>query len=238
MEMISKFIRFSILAVLAAVLVMTFTDPASMISPGKLSPGHVGLAENCFACHQLFRGVTPEKCESCHKIGGEGLITTKDAAPRDNRRLTPFHHALIQKNCSACHVDHEGMKVYGAMIGFSHNLLQPNVGERCGSCHQKPEDSLHQKVIGECSSCHAQKKWKPATFDHSKAFELDSNHNVACVTCHKDNDFKKYTCYGCHEHSRNGIAAIHRKEGVSNFDNCVACHRSAREEHEKGDDEI
>jgi len=207
-----------------------------MISPGRLSRGHAALEAECFACHRPFGGVSSEKCLSCHKIGKDGRIVTKGAAPLETRRRTPFHHVLATGECVACHSDHEGVRAYRGAVAFSHEALQPNVRETCGSCHERPRDSVHQSIAGQCRGCHDRDKWKPAKFDHSKFFELDSRHNVACAICHQDKDFKKYTCYGCHEHSRDAMAAIHRREGVTNLENCVACHRSPRGEDERGDD--
>ena len=47
------------------------------------------------------------------------------------------------------------------------------------------------------------------------------------MTCHTGNDYSRYTCYGCHEHTPAKIRAEHQEEGISNFTNCVECHRSA-----------
>jgi len=58
---------------------------------------------------------------------------------------------------------------------------------------------------------------------------LDRDHNATCATCHVNNDYKRYTCYGCHEHQPDKIRRKHVKEGIPEFDNCVKCHRSASE---------
>jgi hypothetical protein len=76
--------------------------------------------------------------------------------------------------------------------------------------------------------------WTPATFAHEKHFLLDRDHNVPCATCHLGNVFSRYTCYGCHEHTVSNIERKHRKEGITDFKNCVTCHRSASEEPEHG----
>jgi hypothetical protein len=99
-------------------------------------------------------------------------------------------------------------------------LLRSTVREQCQTCQRAPSDRLQGKITGNCSQCHAQSAWKPASFDHDKSFVLDQDHNVACTTCHLNNDYSRYTCYGCHEHT------------VQN--NCVRCHRSA--DGEGGDD--
>src|SRR3546814_3316281 len=76
-----------------------------------------------------------------------------------------------------------------------------------------------------CSSdfatCHQPGHWKPATFDHSRYFLLDRDHNTACTTCHLNNNYKQYTCYGCHEHQPTKIITKHREEGITNIENCV-----------------
>ncbi|WP_155942417.1 hypothetical protein [Rhodomicrobium vannielii] len=59
--------------------------------------------------------------------------------------------------------------------------------------------------------------------------ERHGNHNPACVTCHAKNDYKRYTCYGCHEHRPDDMRAKHLHEGIRDFENCVRCHRSGRE---------
>jgi hypothetical protein len=87
-------------------------------------------------------------------------------------------------------------------------------------------------LTGGCAQCHQTQAWKPATFDHDKHFLLDENHNVSCVTCHAANDYSKYTCYGCHEHTPENVLREHREEGIRNLDNCVRCHRSAQGEGE------
>jgi hypothetical protein len=233
----SKALLSGLVLFLAAVVGLAILRPQFMVSPGRLSQAHAALEENCFACHQPFSGAASEKCLFCHKIAKDGRIATKGAAPRDAGRRTPFHQALMTKDCVACHSDHEGMKAYRSAIAFSHDALQPGVREACANCHGKPSDGIHQGVAGQCRDCHSQEKWKPAKFDHSRFFELDSRHNVTCTTCHPDKDFKKYTCFGCHEHSRDAVLRSHRRQGLRNFDDCVSCHRSSREEKEERNDD-
>ena len=83
------------------------------------------------------------------------------------------------------------------------------------------------------TACHKTEAWKPATFDHNKYFALDRDHEATCETCHKNNDYSRYTCYGCHEHSQAKIRAKHVEEGIQNFENCVECHRDPGVEPDK-----
>ena len=94
---------------------------------------------------------------------------------------------------------------------------------------------LHRQLKGQCAHCHSQQQWKPATLDHDKLLVLDRDHKTECVTCHTNDDYSRYTCYGCHEHQPGKIRSKHLKEGIANFENCVECHRSADEEPRKKD---
>ena len=38
-------------------------------------------------------------------------------------------------------------------------------------------------------------------------------------------DYRTYTCYGCHEHSRSKIREKHVEEGITDYENCIECHR-------------
>jgi hypothetical protein len=148
---------------------------------------------------------------------------------------TPFHQKLTSDDCVACHSDHAGVKRFRPTGHFNHRLLQKAMRDECQSCHKSPKDSLHQQITGNCSQCHSQEKWTPATFDHDKYFELDRDHNDRCVTRHVRNDYSAYTCYGCHEHSQENIRRKHIKEGIRDYDNCVECHRNADEHDIRGE---
>jgi len=161
--------------------------------------------------HALLRTEVQQRCEGCH------------AAPTDN-----VHRDLSAANCSQCH-EAERWKP----ATFDHALLAKAVQTQCESCHKAPTDKLHRQLRGQCGQCHSQQQWKPATLDHDKLFVLDRDHQTECVTCHTNDDYSSYTCYGCHEHQPGKIRSKHLKEGIPNFENCVECHRSADEEPAK-----
>ncbi|TLU54488.1 MAG: hypothetical protein FDX18_11255, partial [Chlorobium sp.] len=115
---------------------------------------------------------------------------------------------------------------------FDHSKLTAASAKQCISCHKtaQPNDELHRLSKANCSTCHNTTKWKPATFDHSKYFRLDGDHKASCKTCHTDPaNYKKYTCYNCHEHSESRMASKHREEGIYNYQNCIKCHRDGSE---------
>lgn len=220
-----------VVTALLAILALVFIYPEPMIAPGKLIDAHATLSSDCFSCHQPLLGSSADRCTVCHEPGRIGLFTTR-GIPITGKPVG-FHQELIDQNCMACHTDHLGAAAKRAQRSFSHELLKPQVRAACSSCHTKPDDRLHARIDGNCSSCHSPKAWTPAQFDHDRYFRLDRHHDVACNTCHVDHDYSQYSCYGCHEHTRSGVRAEHLEEGLRDFDRCVECHRSA-DKPEKG----
>jgi hypothetical protein len=218
---------------LVATFVMVFALPAQMLSPGAVLKGHETLAKDCFACHTPLLGSRSQKCVACHQVDQIGLVTTQGVPLVATKG--DFHQELSEQTCTACHGEHQGAGLDGAMKAFSHDLLPRQLSTQCGSCHTTPEDSLHRNLDGNCQQCHGTEAWTPAILDHATFFELDMDHDATCATCHVDNTFNQYTCYGCHEHTVRGIRAEHVEEGIRDFDDCVDCHRSADEPDEHHD---
>lgn len=228
-----------LLALIAANLVgllsLVFIYPHLMVSPGPVIAAHAELNQDCFACHTAWRGATPERCIACHALPDIGVRTRNGLPLAQHERKTPFHQQLIEPNCMACHSDHTPAKLTRrSHKPFSHALLRPETRTRCATCHIAPPDNFHRQIKGNCGQCHQSDKWKPATFDHSRYFVLDDDHNVGCASCHTDHDYSRYTCYGCHEHRPAKIRAEHLEEGIRDFENCVECHRSADDEPRRG----
>ena len=216
---------------LAAIISLSFVRPHEMVSPGNLIPEHSALQNDCFACHTPFRGASAERCTTCHAVADIGLRTTKGAKIAQDRQSTPFHQALTEANCMACHSDHPRPRLTQASpVRFDHALLKADARTKCQSCHVPPRDDLHRSPALVCATCHQPSGWKPATFDHSRYFALDRDHNTACTTCHTGGNYKTYTCYGCHEHQQAQVLAEHREEGITNVENCARCHTSAHGE--------
>jgi hypothetical protein len=230
----SRILKLVLAANLIVIAILAFVYPNLMVGPGKLIPGHKQLETDCFACHAPLRGASSDRCISCHKPAEIGRLTTTGQPVLKPLTSTPFHQKLTTQDCVACHSDHAGVKRFRQQGRFNHALLQKATLDQCQSCHKSPADSLHRQISGNCSQCHNQNKWIPATFDHNKYFELDRDHNASCVTCHAGNDYSRYTCYGCHEHSQASIRRKHIEEGIRDYDNCVECHRNADEHDIRG----
>ncbi len=218
-------------AVLAVILYLSIVRPHEIVSPGNLIPAHSKLQGDCFACHAPFQGASAQRCTTCHLVADIGLRTTKGVAIPSAKRSRGFHQALAEPDCMACHSDHPRPSLAKARaVKFDHGQLKPESRAKCQTCHLPPRDNLHAGQTSACSTCHLPSAWKPATFDHGRYFALDGDHNAACTTCHVGGNYKRYTCYGCHEHREARIIAEHREEGITRIDNCVRCHRSAHGE--------
>ncbi len=213
----------------------------------ELLPGgfkHTLLSEtivnNCVTCHQKptdkLHSQLNTSCKSCHntegwKSGAKFNHNMLSASDKDNcvschQKPADKLHKQLSASCVSCHST-EGWK---SNVTFNHDMLTVSDKNNCASCHDKPKDSFHGSLKDNCDKCHSTEKWVPATFDHARYFILDRDHNASCNTCHKNNNYETYTCYGCHEHTVSNILSEHNEEGIYNINNCVACHRSADEE--------
>ncbi len=180
--------------------------------------------QKCTSCHTDHKGLKPEMSLSSfnHEMLPTTMISNCNSChgqPADN-----LHKQLTTK-CNNCH----NTKDWKSSVTFNHDMIQGDSKNNCASCHKKPDDSFHQQVKDNCDKCHSTSLWKPSTFDHSTYFLLDGDHNAKCNTCHTNNNFSAFTCYGCHEHSESKIMEEHNEHGIYNFTNCASCHRSGNE---------
>ncbi|MBL7809610.1 MAG: hypothetical protein JNN28_17450 [Saprospiraceae bacterium] len=186
--------------------------------------------QSCVACHSEHQGLDPESMALGfqHSMLPETVINNCiDCHAKPTDKL----HQQVSVSCKSCH-NTEGWKLSAK---FDHNMLVAADKSNCAQCHEKPIDALHGSTKENCDKCHSTNQWKPATFDHDAYFVLDSEHNVACAICHKNNNYAQYTCYGCHEHTASNIRSEHIEEGIYNFNNCVSCHKSADEDDVKSE---
>ena len=222
-----------LIATIAALIViagLVWFRPAAMLSPGPMMAGHAAIAGDCRSCHSPLRGSTPERCLACHALADIGLHNSAGVPIAHDRPRVAFHQQLANADCRSCHSEHRGALTPESMPRFAHAQLLPAVQAQCDSCHLKPDGGLHRSISGNCQQCHTSSAWKPADFEHDKLFLLSPPHDASCTTCHVDGEFRRFTCYGCHEHKPAEIAARHRREGIADVTNCVRCHRSAEDE--------
>lgn len=184
-----------------------------------LTGAHIKTA--CASCHgnHFYKG-TPKTCVDCHADPKEHLgqfgtdcaachstDTWKGATFDHSKTAFPLNGAHVKVVCTKCHV----------------NNVYKGTPKACVSCHVDP----HKGQFGNnCNTCHSTSRWTGAVFKHNY-FPMNhgSRGNSPCTTCHTNsNNYKSYTCYGCHAHTPAGIAATHRGEVSGNLDNCLRCH--------------
>jgi hypothetical protein len=193
---------------------------------------HASLkTQQCAECHAEHKGIVPD---SSYKGFKHELLDAKTINNCSSCHDNPADslHTQFTAECSKCHTT-EGWK---SSALFNHELVVTTDKNLCGSCHKQPQDSFHGALKNECSKCHTTTQWKPTTFDHSAYFVLDEEHNTDCKTCHQNNDYSKYTCYGCHEHTQNNILREHDEEGIADLNDCARCHKSADEDDIRRED--
>lgn len=183
--------------------------------------------QKCNSCHTDHQGIFPEKTVNSfkHELLSLAIINNCNSC---HSKPDNILHKQVTSNCNSCHQT-TGWK---SSILFNHDLLLNK--NNCVTCHQKPSDNYHNSIKDNCSNCHSTSKWIPSTFNHSAFFVLDQNHSTTCITCHTDNNFSSFTCYGCHQHTKSNIVAEHNEEGIYNIDNCASCHKSGNEHDLKG----
>ena len=208
------------------------------------------LAEPDSVTALLHKELADSECIACH---------TEHALPGKGSLLARMDHGSLlekrRKNCVACHdpdiPDDLLHKEAGQGCGECHDTMRWEAAEfdhdrwlradagrsgSCTACHKpdRPDDTLHREAKNACSDCHVTTAWKPADFDHEQWFRFDRSHPADCNSCHNNpRDYRQYSCYGCHEHSKRSVAAEHREEGIREFSNCVECHRSSNEDEAK-----
>ncbi|HPF50538.1 MAG TPA: cytochrome c3 family protein [Draconibacterium sp.] len=227
----------------------------AQISPGDLTQAHANLEglTNCTKCHVLGEKETTSKCLACHTeikslidqnkgyhaseevkgkrcaechgehFGRDFKIVRFDEDKFDHN-LAGFKlegkHATLK--CNDCHKPDLIVKQV-SQKKEAHTFL--GMGTECLSCHV----DVHQNTLSKnCTSCHNQNAFKPATgFDHSKTdFKLIGKHQqVDCAKCHiktvkNGKEFQEFAgvafvnCTSCHED-------VHQNK----FGNdCTKCH--------------
>lgn len=85
-------------------------------NPGPLARGHLGLANECRACHEVpFVQVRDQACASCHSSIREHVPKVQLAGA--------VAFALDETRCAECHRDHKG------------RAMAPRSQQLCADCH-------------------------------------------------------------------------------------------------------
>ena len=191
---------------------------------------------SCRECHLnlVFEG-TPTDCEVCHW----------------QRRQDDRYSLRLGTRCSDCHTPQSWKKVDPALwshetdVGYAlegtHRTLdceachgtggftpQPT---DCYACHEpdyRGADDPNHIQAGfptSCPSCHDQRAWENASFDHT-GFTLQGQHaSASCVECHKNGVYQGTSteCASCHLDDYNGTSDPNHKASGFPTD-CEQCH--------------
>jgi hypothetical protein len=196
------------------------------------------LSVDCASCHTAGYTGTPTDCAACH---------TTDY----NQTSNPNHVALgLSTNCASCHTtnpdwnpaefdvhnDYYLLEGAHALIAMEcvlcHNGDYNNTPNTCVGCHLTDYNSTtdpNHSAEGyptDCTICHGQSAWVPATFDHNLTdFPLTRAHlSVDCASCHSAGYTGTPTdCAACHTSDYNqSTNPNHSSLGLST--DCVSCH--------------
>jgi len=204
---------------------------------------------DCASCHRLeppfeFAG-TPTDCVVCHGI--------------DYQETTRPNHIQVDfsTNCRVCHGTRTWTEAHleGGPL-FDHSAFFPLVDAHaiasCEACHQTgqfsntPNDcfSCHQADFEgttrpdhlaagfptACETCHTERQWEGATFDHDALFRLIGAHRTAsCESCHQNGQYQgtPRDCASCHQADYNATAdPNHRAVGFPTT--CKSCHGTSQ----------
>lgn len=142
---------------------------------------------NCNACHSLndvHNGRNGTQCENCHSP--RNWIEPKFEHDRETDFPLRGRHKEVV--CEACH---------------KKPVAEAKPKKDCYSCHKN--DDQHRGRYGKkCDSCHTERAWKRARFDHAKntKFSLKGKHSkLTCSACHRghlDKENLSTECHNCH----------------------------------------
>ncbi|MEW6510543.1 MAG: hypothetical protein AB1428_06230 [Bacteroidota bacterium] len=188
--------------------------------------------ETCANCHaDPHNGRFKKPCESCHTTNGwhEGAAKNFDHAT--TRFPLKGQHAAVR--CDACH-----RPLRPAAGGKLVQTFAIAKFQKCTDCHEDAHrgEFARRSDKGACESCHTEKGFAPAKFEHATArFMLKGKHETTgCKKCHGESttgargarvppDFrvKKFReCAQCHDDAHGGQFARRQDKG-----GCESCHR-------------
>lgn len=226
------------------------------VAPGPLNEGHAAYdnPDGCPKCHEQGKGVTNQKCLSCH-----GAVQHKGG----------LHTTFGGKACITCHTEHKGRafniidwKAVGGRDTIKHDqtgfsLANHHAQVACAKCHIKRLRTGRVSYLGlskDCQSCHANvhgftrpelsqkceichqpgqslggqmlRNWQSQHAQYSK-LKLDGKHlNQSCVNCHKGGKM------GGHGTPRSCAECHVPSHPIANAThNCEGCHAQSASFH-------
>lgn len=185
-----------------------------------------GTSKTCVSCHaepQIHKGRFGAGCAQCHSTSTWIGAATKFDHNLAAFKLTGKHQTVA---CASCHV----------------NNIFHGTPKTCASCHAEPPGHKERFSSGrfgsDCAQCHSTSMWRGALVKHT--FPLDHHHKhmtMDCATCHTTaNNYRTYTCYGCHAHEPAKMERKHARLNIANLEQCARCHPTGREHKRSKED--
>ncbi len=168
---------------------------SAQLSPGKLSGAHAAIDSNrdCLQCHTTGKGVTPERCLSCHGLLGERIEAGAG-----------LHARSDYQRCETCHIEHHGREFELIWWGKTGMKRPPGGRQMEHFDHDDTGYPLSGPHRVECRECHqASRIAEPARL-LAAGKDLDRTFlglGTECAACHADphrGQMAPRTCDTCH----------------------------------------
>lgn len=215
---------------------------ADLVSVAFQNFDHYALTGYSLTGHVKNYDGTEFSCSSCHFKSGD-IVESLDCASchaNEDHDATARHVEEYGSRCVECHDGVDRM-----MVEFDHDPYLPLQGGHqdiacgachgetypggldagCKTCHEDPE--VHAGEFGlDCIRCHTDAAWTPAEL-RIHVFELNHGDETGedCTACHTGT-YAVYTCDSCHEPEE--MQTAHPLVGLSEIQNCIACHPTGR----------
>jgi len=197
--------------------------------------GHANVG--CITCHETtYKGTTTD-CYQCHKQEYKEAIDPPHELFGFPTTCENCHTVFTWERSTFNHIQESGFELVGAhqsalCLSCHVNNQLTGLPRDCIGCHEvdynsatDPDHAANQ-LSTDCSVCHNQNAWEPATFDHATtAFPLTGAHvSLNCIECHSEGyQNTPIDCWSCHESDYTEVEDPNHVQ--NNFDqNCLLCH--------------
>jgi nitrate/TMAO reductase-like tetraheme cytochrome c subunit len=195
---------------------------------------------NCGGCHsEMFAG-TPQLCFGCHEHDYNSVSVPSHITLGFPTDCEACHNEVAWSGATFDHVQASGYELIGIHSTLScvdcHANNRFDLPRECIGCHQNDYDAVtdpNHVAAGfpeDCTQCHNQNGWSPATFDHNvTSFPLTGQHlSIDCSGCHVNGQFTgtPSDCWSCHQDNYNGVGDP--DHAGNNFSqDCTLCHTTS-----------
>ncbi len=196
---------------------------------------HRALETDCLACHSPFRGSRPERCVQCHSPPRSDSVTTQGVAIGEEQNSSLSTRIWWRRTVVACRGATRRRRPFTPSAASPTRCCSLWIGERCDGCHRGPQDALHRQISGGCGEFHTQEAWTPATFDHDRYFILDGTTRRPATPVTSTTTAAAALATAATSTHASGIREKHLEESVTQYEDCLECHRSGEaegDEHE------